>query len=86
MSSCYGLKYVRRRLKASKKFLIFPVQGLRWIALILLLLAVVNNGMKWQSGKTFTDKDRKLNLFTMIFFYDAAYDLDDCSDYFGYGW
>ncbi len=41
--------------------------GLRWIALILLLLAVVNNGMKWQSGKAFTDKDRKLNLFAMIF-------------------
>jgi len=41
--------------------------GIRWIVLILLVLAVVNNGMKWQSGKVFTDKDRKLNLFTMIF-------------------
>lgn len=41
--------------------------GLRWVVLILLLLAVVNNGMKWQSGKTFTEKDRKLNLFAMIF-------------------
>ncbi len=40
--------------------------GIRWIVLILLVLAVVNNGMKWQSGKAFTDKDRKLNLFTMI--------------------
>jgi len=41
--------------------------GLRWVVLILLILAVVNNGMKWQSGKVFMDKDRKLNLFTMIF-------------------
>ena len=40
--------------------------GLRWAVLILLVLAVINNGMKWQSGKAFTDKDRKLNLFTMI--------------------
>ena len=40
--------------------------GIRWIVLILLVLAVVNNGMKWQSGKAFTTTDRKLNLFTMI--------------------
>jgi len=45
--------------------LVHSHSGLRWVVLILLLLAVINNGMKWQSGKEFTSSDRKLNLFTM---------------------
>lgn len=46
--------------------LVHTHSGLRWIILILLVSAVINNGMKWKSGKAFTDSDRKLNLFTMI--------------------
>lgn len=41
--------------------------GLRWILLLLLVIAVINNGRKWQSAQPFTDTDRKINLFTMIF-------------------
>lgn len=41
--------------------------GLRWILLLLLIIAVINNGQKWQSGASFTAKDQKINLFTMIF-------------------
>jgi len=46
--------------------LVHTHSGLRWIILILLVLAVINNGIKWKSGKAFTSGDRKLNLFTMI--------------------
>ena len=40
--------------------------GLRWVVLALLLVAIVNALMKWRSGKTYTDGDRKITLFTMI--------------------
>ena len=40
--------------------------GIRWIVLILLVAAIVNALMKWQSGKEFTERDKKLNLFALI--------------------
>ena len=41
--------------------------GLRWILLILLILAVANAFMGWRNKKTYTDKDKKIHLFAMIF-------------------
>ena len=41
--------------------------GFRWIVLALLIYAIFNAFTKWQSGKSFEEKDRKINLFTMIF-------------------
>lgn len=41
--------------------------GLRWIFLILLLLAVVNAFIKWKGNGKFSSQDQKLNLFTFIF-------------------
>lgn len=41
--------------------------GLRWIVLILLLLAIVNAFNGWRSKNTYTDKDKKIHLFAMIF-------------------
>jgi uncharacterized membrane protein len=41
--------------------------GLRWIVLILLLLAIVNAFMGWQNKKSYTDKDKKMHLFAMVF-------------------
>lgn len=40
--------------------------GLRWVALILLLAAIFNAAKSMQSGN-YTDKDKKINLFAMIF-------------------
>lgn len=40
--------------------------GLRWVLLALLLYAIYNAYTGWKSGRTFMDKDRKINLFTMI--------------------
>ena len=40
--------------------------GWRWIVLALLLAAIINAIMKWQSGKSFSESDRKLGLFAMI--------------------
>lgn len=40
--------------------------GFRWIVLALLIYAIFNAFTKWQSGKSFEEKDRKINLFTMI--------------------
>ena len=40
--------------------------GLRWIVLALLIYAIFNAFTKWQSGNSFEEKDRKINLFTMI--------------------
>lgn len=39
--------------------------GLRWIALILLLYAIVNAAMKKSKG-VYTQGDRKLNMFAMV--------------------
>lgn len=41
--------------------------GLRWIVLILLLLAIVNAFSGWRNKKNYTDKDKKVHLFAMIF-------------------
>lgn len=41
--------------------------GLRWVALGLLIYAVVNAFLKKRKGATFTEQDRKVNLFTLIF-------------------
>lgn len=38
--------------------------GWRWIVLGLLIYAIFNAFTKWQSGKPFGQKDRKINLFT----------------------
>lgn len=40
--------------------------GLRWVALILLILAIVNAYTKWKSGKLVSEQDKKLNLYTLI--------------------
>jgi len=40
--------------------------GWRWIVLALLLAAIINAIIKWQSGKTFSESDRKLGLFALI--------------------
>ncbi len=39
--------------------------GLRWIVLILLVVAIVNALMKWQGKKSYTSGDKKLGLFAM---------------------
>jgi heme A synthase len=41
--------------------------GLRWIVLILLLLAIVNAFIGWRKNKSYTDKNKKIHLFAMIF-------------------
>ena len=41
--------------------------GLRWVVLALLIYAIYNAFTKWQSGKSFGESDRKVNLFTLIF-------------------
>lgn len=41
--------------------------GLRWIVLILLLLAIANAFSGWRNKKAYTDKDKKIHLFAMIF-------------------
>lgn len=46
-------------------FLVHAHSGLRWIILILLLLAIINAGRSMSSGK-YLKKDKLLNLFAMI--------------------
>ena len=45
--------------------LIHAHSGLRWLALALLLFAIVNAGMKLKSGK-YEKGDKMLNLFAMV--------------------
>ncbi|MEL6653039.1 MAG: cytochrome B [Bacteroidota bacterium] len=40
--------------------------GLRWIVLILLLIAIVNAALKMNGSQEFTNKDRRWNLFGMV--------------------
>lgn len=40
--------------------------GIRWIVLILLILAIVNAFRKWQAKRTYEENDRKLSLFAFI--------------------
>ncbi|MEM7548697.1 MAG: cytochrome B [Bacteroidota bacterium] len=46
--------------------LVHAHSGLRWIVLVLLILTIINSFAKKKSG-VFTEKDRKLGLFTFIF-------------------
>lgn len=46
--------------------LVHAHSGLRWVVLLLLVIATFKALLKWRSNATFTDGDRKLNLFTMI--------------------
>lgn len=41
--------------------------GLRWLVLLFLILAIVNAARKWNGVPAFSDKDKKLNLFALIF-------------------
>lgn len=40
--------------------------GLRWVALLLLVIAIINAGMKLKSG-SYLKKDKMINLFAMVF-------------------
>lgn len=48
--------------------LVHAHSGLRWIALLLIVVAVFNALSKLKSS-TYTNGDRKLNLFAMVFFH-----------------
>jgi hypothetical protein len=47
-------------------FLVHFHSGLRWIALILLLIAIVKSFAGMSGNKPFTESDRKIALFTLI--------------------
>lgn len=49
--------------------LIHAHSGLRWIVLILMLLAIVNAFNGWKSKKEYTNKTDKINLFAMVGFH-----------------
>ncbi len=46
--------------------LIHAHSGLRWIILILLIVAVFMSLLKWRSSAPFLESDRKLNFYTML--------------------
>ncbi|GAB4046344.1 cytochrome B [Spirosoma litoris] len=46
--------------------LVHAHSGLRWVALILLIVAVITAIGKWQGPSGYTDGNRKLYLFTLI--------------------
>lgn len=46
--------------------LVHAHSGLRWIALVLLLAAVVTAISRWQGRSDYTEGNRKLYLFTLI--------------------
>ena len=41
--------------------------GLRWLVLVLLVIAILNAYSKWQNRKDFTNSDKRKHLFAMIF-------------------
>jgi len=47
--------------------LVHAHSGLRWIVLILLIYAIYNAFSKKNNGTAWTDKDKKITLFAMIF-------------------
>lgn len=47
--------------------LVHAHSGLRWIVLVLLVLAIFNAFSKKSKGVEWTDKDKKITLFAMIF-------------------
>lgn len=46
--------------------LVHAHSGLRWVALLLLLAAVLVSVSRWLGANSFTDGNRKLYLFTLI--------------------
>ncbi|QJW88859.1 cytochrome B [Spirosoma taeanense] len=46
--------------------LVHAHSGLRWVALVLLLVSVIVAIGKWQGNSGYTDGNRKLYLFTLI--------------------
>lgn len=48
------------------KGLVHAHSGLRWVVLVLLVLAIANALGGWKKGKSYTAGDRKLHLFAMI--------------------
>lgn len=57
--------YHKQNIQLMYSMLQHSHSGLRWIVLILLVVAIVNGLMKWQGGKTFTAGDKKIGLFAM---------------------
>lgn len=47
--------------------LVHAHSGLRWVVLLLLILAIFNAFSKKGKGVEWTDKDKKITLFAMIF-------------------
>lgn len=47
--------------------LVHSHSGLRWVVLLLLLAAIFNAGTKMGGKASYTDKDKKLGLFALIF-------------------
>lgn len=47
--------------------LVHTHSGLRWLVLIFLLAAIVNAGTKMGGKASYTDKDKRLGLFALIF-------------------
>ncbi len=48
------------------KFLLELHSGFRYIVLVLLLLAIIRAWADWLGNKTYSEGNRKLNLFTLI--------------------
>lgn len=48
------------------KFVLFAHSWLRWVLLILLLVALVQAYRGWLGNRSFTDGHKRLNLFTLI--------------------
>lgn len=46
-------------------FLIHFHSGWRWVFLIMLVIALLNNLIKWRQGATHTESDQKWNLYAM---------------------
>jgi undecaprenyl pyrophosphate phosphatase UppP len=49
-----------------QNFLQHAHSGLRWVALLLLLVTIAKSFAGWMGNKTYTAMDRKLALFTLI--------------------
>ena len=58
--------------------------GLRWILLLILVLAVYNAFMKWRSKAAYGTKDRLINLLSLIFLHTQV--LIGLILYFGNEW
>ncbi len=47
--------------------LVHAHSGLRWLVLLFLLAAIVNSFTRNQQGEPYSDRDRRLSLFALIF-------------------